>query len=322
MGVKIKIAWNTVLEKNLSVSLATDVMRKNKQFVCHPTKCNAKLTWVQRHKKDFKIESKFYRLLQGEIHSSECDNNTLGRVLSIAQKSDNKIIENISKGKFEFRLNLVFESEEVISKELPLIETKPSNKDSNHKDRLIINRGEKSPYISTMRDIMKLRSEVEESSELASFIKLKYNGKTISWNSFYFELQEAENSYRYIEIYGLKWKDRKKLDHIICSEFVLKKDNIKKVKNFYVIQSIPKFSQPDNNKESHIYKVVLKTDNLSLVEKLNADFETNTGNIVFVGFYIPSILNEVHTYKTNNGVHVFEHNIEGWLNFKEQIQIA
>lgn len=319
MGVKIKKAWNTALKKEIVISNATETMRKLKQFCCNSPGCSAKLTWATRHKKNFNLTTKFYRLLPSETHSLNCIYNTEGQVVLIAKKSNKRILENISKGKYEFRINLVFEKEGVEKSKLSKEEK--TLKDGNEilKDKKIIGKGNKSPYLSTMVDIMKLRSEVEENKDLSSFIRLKFKGNVVSWNNFYFELQEEEICYNYIKANGINIRnERKILSHLICTEFVLKRDGISKYDETYSIISTAKFVNPNSNNESHIHKILLKTKELKVIDKIESLFTDKTQKIKLVAFYKPSILNKPKSYKKNE-TDVFLYYINGWINNEEQV---
>ncbi len=321
MGIKIKKAWNTDLKKEISIVQATDEMRKSKQLRCNELNCKAKLTWAERHKINYNLGTKFYRLLPKEKHSLACKYNTEGQVISILKKSNNKIFENISDGKFEFRINLVFEKNFKKESGIGSNVGEAIHKDRNLKERLIKNKGRKSPYLSTMRDIMKLRSEVEENKDLSSLIKLKFNNVSILWKNFYFELEEEENSYKYIKSKGYTSKNRRvMLSQLICSEFVLKKENIKEYKGIYYIESTaPKFVHHNSDNESHIHKVSLKTKESDVAKNLKSLFKNGKTRVNLVGFYQPNILIKPKSYENKNGITVLQHNIEGWINNVEQI---
>lgn len=320
MGIKIKKAWNMILKTEILISDATDEMRKLKQFCCNPVNCDAKLTWAERHKKNFNLGTKFYRLLQNETHSSICEYNTEGRLISIAKKSNKKILENISSGKYEFRINLIFEKESKEESKLYTKEERINEVNTTSKDRKIVSKGQKSPYLSTMIDIMKLRTQVEENKDISSLIKLKFNGNTIPWKNFYFELEEEDFCFNYIKSKGYDLKNgRKMINHLICTEFILRKDGISKYNDTYFIESTSKYVIPNSNNESHIHKISLKTKENKVVEKIESLFTDKVTKLKLVGFYKPSILIKSKTYKTKNGINVFHHNIDGWINNKEQL---
>ncbi len=78
--------------------------------------CGAEVTWVEIHKEYFNIKTHFFRLLPNKKHKINCKYNTVGQVLQIAKDSDQDLITSLNDKKFEFRLNIIFESLNYFSK--------------------------------------------------------------------------------------------------------------------------------------------------------------------------------------------------------------
>lgn len=319
MGIKISRAWNKELNKDICISEATDEMRIKKQLICHQYKCNAKLTWVKKHKVGYDLYTKFYRQLPKEIHSPNCENSPIKQVHAIAKYSDNKILENIENGIYTFRLNLVFEKDGNECLNTTSVDSTSNSKNTSRKELIVETKGEKTPYVSTMRDIMKLRSEVEMNNDLSSIIKLSFYGTKILWNNFYFALGEEEKCFKYIESNGNVLKERKSLKHIICSEFILKKENIKNENNCFIFKSTQKFIKPNSQREAHIYKVILRTKDSNINDAIGLMFKDNNDSIALVGFFQANIKLKPYSYINNDGIEVFNHDIDGWINTEEQI---
>lgn len=316
MGIRMIKARLITNNQVILVNNATEEMRNRKLLKCYSEECNAKVTWARISKKNYEIEKKYYRLLNGEKHCETCSYNTLGQVEIIAKKADYNIIQNINKGQYEFRINIVYEA--LLSEYNKKIEDSSLNKDYNKE----VNKGKKykksgitSPYLAVMRDIMKLRGQVEDNSELESIIKIKDKGHSIMWNNFYYDVGNEKRLYEYVEKKGYICKDKpKRLSYPVCIEGVVdEKIEWNENRISFINFKLSKFIVPDKNGYINIYRCSIITKNKEIVDCIN-DNITKNKKIKIVSYFIPSIKFTINNKYKN-------YNINGWINNEQQIYI-
>ncbi len=315
MGIRMTKARLIATNEKVEVNNATLEMRKNKLLKCYTEKCKAKVTWVKLSKKNYEIEKNYFSFVVGEKRSENCGYNTLGQVAVIASKTDNKIIENINDNKYEFRLNIVYEA--LTTKENKEIrgDNLQETIETERKEKKYKSVGSGLPYLAVMKDIMKLRSEIEDNKELETIIKIKDKGKSISWTNFYYEIGEEEKLYRYIEKNGYVHNYKpKRLRHPICIEGVLDKEiQYKEGGNSFINLKLDKYIEPDKNGDIHFYKCTIITRNKEIINHINDLIRTNK-RVKIVSYFIPSVsFMENDEYKN--------YKINGWINYEEQIYI-
>ena len=325
MGIKMKKAWWKSKNIEIKTDEATDKMRKDKDLKCFTEFCDAQVTWVERHRKVSDTNTRFFRLLPKEKHSLKCRYNTKGRVEAIAKKSDKKIIVNLVNGNYEFRLNLVTdELKDDKSKVNNIKEEKSTKNDNDKKDKKIVSKGKIKPYLSLMKDIMTLRSEVESDDDLKSLLKITFNRVKIAWKNFYIELDDVEKLYKYIDYKGYKSNAFKRLNHPICVEFQINNKSIKKIKDVYYINAKQrKYVKPNINMESNIYNLTLKTTNQDIIDEINDTLNKNGNTYLdFASYFMPYINETPKEYINDKGakdIILIYHTVEGWINYNEQI---
>lgn len=315
MGIRMSKARLITTNEKVEVNNATLEMREKKLLKCYTEECNAKVTWARLSKKNYEIEKKYYRLLKGEKHSTSCCYNTLGQVTMIAAKTDKKIIENINNNRYEFRLNIVCEALTTkVNKQ-----TKENNlhktMKKDRKEKIYKSEGTASPYLAVMKDIIKLRSEIEDNKELESIIKIKDKGKSIAWKNFYYEIGEEEKLYKYVEKKGYIYKDKpKRLSHPICIEGLIDTEiQYNEEGSSFINLKLAKYIGPDENGYLDFYRCTIITRNKEIVNHIN-DLITKNKRVKIVSYFIPMI-NFTHNSKYKN------YKINGWINYEDQIYI-
>ncbi|MFJ7941124.1 hypothetical protein ACIQYG_21915 [Peribacillus sp. NPDC096622] len=212
MGVKIDKAFYIKTKKIISNFEADKQGLTGEKFSC-PI-CNATLSFTKHFEKNYPNKvvkvSPFFSLIPKVVHNEDCKYNTAGRVKKIMKKAIElkDFIEMDPSKKPIIRLQVV--TEELESKENPKDDV-PNENDAHEME--VENDGSLSPYLSAMKQIMILRSEVENNNVLKSEIKLKYKKKMVSWDNFYFGQKEVE----YIKL--TKYLDKKSIPkHPVCIE--------------------------------------------------------------------------------------------------------
>lgn len=178
--------------------------------------CNAEVVYVRTHKRNLGEReitvSRHFRLKRGEQHEEGCRYTVDGAVKYIySDCADNEIMSK-QDHYYIVRLMDILGDDHKINHHIETIDS-PIHRNTR---RNYIPKGKKSKYLSTMNQIMELRSRVENNSELEDTIRLQYydsfgNPKTVSWNQFYYD-SDAPNDYRNL-FQNLK---QKKIDHRIC----------------------------------------------------------------------------------------------------------
>jgi hypothetical protein len=315
MGIKMSKARLITTNEEIKVNNATLEMREKKLLKCYTENCNAKVTWVRLSKENYEVKNRYYRLLNGEQHCMECCYNTLGRVTIIAKKADKKIIENINNNKFEFRVNIVYEALKTNNSKEELNTNIHNTSDVNRKKKVYKPIGVASPHLAVMKDIMKLRSEIEDKKELEDIIKIKSKGKSIAWKNFYYELGEEETLYKYIDNNGYVYKENlRKLSYPICIEGIIDSEiEYNEAGSSFINFKLSKYINPDETGNLNFYKCTLFTGNKNLIDSINNSIIENK-RIKIVSYFIPTI-----SYKANGKYKNYQ--ISGWVNHEQQIYI-
>lgn len=316
MGIKMSKARLITSNEVVLVNDATEEMREKRLLKCYSKFCNAKVTWARISKKNYEIEKKYYRLLVGEKHCDKCPYNTLGQVTIIAKKADNKIIDNIHKGQYEFRLNIVYEAlVDRLDEENKNFNMDRINSNNEYKQKKYKLSGKLSPYLSIMNDIMKLREQVENNSELEKIIRIKDRSKRILWRAFYYEIGEEKRLYKYVEKEGYINKNKlKRLKHPVCIEGIIDKEiTLNKEDNYFINLKLIKYIKPNEAGFINLYKCTLITKNIDIINSINNLVKKNK-KIKIVSYFIPSIKLIINNNFKN-------YTINGWLNNEQQIYI-
>lgn len=315
MGIKMSKARLILTNEEVKVNNATLEMREKKLLKCYTEECNAKVTWVRLSKENYEVKNRYYRLLNGEQHCMECCYNTLGRVTIIAKKADKKIIENINNNKFEFRINIVYEALNTKDNKDGLNTNTHNTSEVDGQEKVYKSVGVASPHLAVMKDIMKLRSEIEDKKELEDIIKIKNKGKSIAWKNFYYELGEEETLYKYVYSNGYVYKENlKKLSYPICIEGIIDSEiEYNETGNSFINFKLAKYINPDEVGNLNFYKCTIFTRNKNLIDSINDSIRQDK-RIKIVSYFIPMI-----SYKDNGKYKNYK--ISGWVNHEQQIYI-
>ncbi len=177
--------------------------------------CNADISFVNSYERDLGerkiVVQKYFRLKSGKEHEQGCKYTIDGAISNIhAACADDELM---SKQNNRYVVRLMLISQYTIKQEI-----KKFTNESGHGKRQqnYIPSGKKIAYLSTMNQIMKLRTLVEDNSDLEDKINLKYsylNGKSyfVPWKNFYFD-SENDNDYSRL----LKYLINKKVYHPLC----------------------------------------------------------------------------------------------------------
>lgn len=185
MGVKIDKAIYIKTNEMITNLEADKQGLTGKKFSC-PI-CQAALSFTKHYEKHYSEKvvkiPPFFSLIPKVVHDEDCKYNTAGRVKKIMKKAIElkNFIEMDPSKKPIIRLQVV--TEELESKESPK-EDIPNENDAHEME--VENDGSLSPYLSAMKQIMILRSQVENNNVMKTEIKLKYKKKMVSWDNFYF----------------------------------------------------------------------------------------------------------------------------------------
>lgn len=164
------------------------------EYSCTSENCKAKMTFIgtyeqRRFDKTIVVPS-FFKLKPHEIHAEKCSYNTKGLVDIIVRDSDNDVISAIGDGKYDFNLQILHNAKKETKTSPPEDNIPDGEKKKAPKGKRFIRNGRATSYLNTVRQILTLRAAIDAEKELARLISLKYQGKKIQWNKFYFEPDE------------------------------------------------------------------------------------------------------------------------------------
>lgn len=157
--------------------------------------CDARITWVQAHRRNEKNVAAYLRLGPNAEHAAECANQIKFATETIVSQS--KSIEGkdslfLKKNdEIVFRMNVLVDADFEVRKAKKELEetTSPEEKERKRtlyrqsKDRL-------SDYFNSAAGIAKIRARIEESNDkkvLSDLVKIEFNNKKISWNDFFYD---------------------------------------------------------------------------------------------------------------------------------------
>lgn len=212
MGIKMNRAMYNGQEIKIS---EYDVNKAYGKLKCYY--CNANISFVNSHERDLGerkiIVQKYFRLKRGEEHEKGCEYTVDGAILNIhASCADNELMSK-KDNKYVVRLKLIAQDNE--NKKSKNIADESGHGNGKRRHNYILS-GKKTAYLSTMNQIMKLRTLVEYNSDLEDKINLQYYDKKgvsylVSWKNFYFD-SENENDFSRL----LRYLTNKKVYHPIC----------------------------------------------------------------------------------------------------------
>ncbi|CRH64685.1 Uncharacterised protein [Chlamydia trachomatis] len=280
MGVKIGKAIHVETKKMLTNFQADAKEMNRERFLC--PSCGVLLEFRKQGKRRLEERvitvSPYFRLAKRVLHKNDCEFDTSGRVKSILRKAiDLKdFIEQKEHGKYAIRLQVV---KEALDEKFDPNDEVPNDMDASEKE--VENEGEISPYLSTMKKIMILRSELEDNKEIKKEIKLNYKSRTISWNKFYFGSEPEEYT---VLVDYLNTASK----HPICIEGVIKDYKKRPGRNgdFYVFNlEKPFITEEDDQGVKNVPSIsfLIFKDQEYLAEKMIKDFNKGKKQIVAFG---------------------------------------
>lgn len=219
MGIKMNRAMYNGQEIKISEYDVNKVYGKLKCYYC-----NANISFVNSHERDLGerkiIVQKYFRLKRGEEHEKGCEYTVDGAILNIhASCADNELMSK-KDNKYVVRLKLIAQDNE--NKKSKNIADESGHGNGKRRHNYILS-GKKTAYLSTMNQIMKLRTLVEDNSDLEDKINLQYYDKKgvsylVSWKNFYFDSENENDFSRLLQIYE-QLKDKKECKVIIYALF-------------------------------------------------------------------------------------------------------
>lgn len=233
MGVKMSKAM--YCGHRIAVSEYKEYMKNSIQCVY----CGTPITYVSGHVKqigdrDVQVHPYFRLVNKNHPHDAKCQYNTSAAIEHIyAGVADDDLFTK-RDDQYITRLHIITDSMEKRASERSLAETGGPVRKKNTKK--YIKNGEKSAYLSALKQIVQLKEALDDDEELKKRIKLEfYNEKgqqydTIKWEDFYVEYDVK----RYQAVYEML--KTQKVFHPICFS-----GEIKEVKHigegdYYVIQ--------------------------------------------------------------------------------------
>lgn len=233
MGIKMsKVRYKG---KELKIS-DYDKRQKYDELKCFY--CNTDVSYVDTYKRNLGDKeitvSHFFRLKSGHKHDDDCKYEVDGAMLDIVAKcADNELMTK-QDNRFIVRLLLVTDETRDIPKSSS-ISTAENGQGKRPKN--YIPKGKKTAYLSSLKRIMQLRTQVENNSDLEKKVELQFTDKlgnviNIPWNKFYYEADKEKD-------YGklLKYLSKKKVYHPICIDGYIRE--VKSVKNYNILNLEP-----------------------------------------------------------------------------------
>ena len=217
MGVKVEKA----LYKSIEITpLEYDKEKMKNNLQC--PYCKIELCHVTSHIRkygDIDKLIKAYFKIKNNDHSIGCRYNTVGAIKIVADVAEKELLNRNEDGTYYLRLHLISEKinnySSIINGTFAL-----DDQDENKKAKKIYEAKQKiDSYLSTMREIIKIRDNVDANSEISRHLKLSfYNNHsgsydTIPWHKFYFDYDRYLSAYKHL---------RTSVVHPMCFEGVVK----------------------------------------------------------------------------------------------------
>ncbi|MDT4811005.1 hypothetical protein FQZ97_439310 [compost metagenome] len=187
MGSKIPQAF--VPGRGKFTAWEYEALLSTPQPYCHSTGCQAEISFVKRHDRQFADQTievaPSYRLKKSAVHHPECIYNLNGRLQVVARSSDSDVFEAFSQAQYEFRLHVLLKEYWETTKQEYDQKAKAPGPTTQEKD--FANRGRLSSYLKTLKQILELRNLCNGNEELKEVITLNFKGKKIPWSKFFFD---------------------------------------------------------------------------------------------------------------------------------------
>lgn len=321
MGVKIDKAVYIKTKESMTNIEADKQELNGEKFTC--PYCKKELTFRRSGKRQLEDNkvirvSPYFYLKKGIEHGENCEYNTFGKIEIVARKAmDLKdFMEKKKQDQYAIRLQVVKQAMEEPPEEEEDVKTADSKGQSDVANKNYKNRGTMAPYLSRMKDIMILRSKMEENKDIKKYIKLEFNKKTISWNKFYFGPEHKD----FLEL-SKYFRNNTKPKHPICIEGMVKEYTKRKDKNektyYSFILEKPSVKDTDAEGFRHIPSVSLNIyeEHEKLIEYMKDHYKKNNKQIIAYG-HNPYV--KVNPSSDNTAKF---HNITIWINRTAQVHL-
>lgn len=319
MGVKIDKAVYTKTQEMMTNIEADKQELNGEKFTC--PYCKKELSFRRSAKRQLENRvidvSPYFRLEKGIEHGEDCEYNTFGQIEIIARRpmALKDFMEKKKTDQYAIRLQVVKKAmAEPPEEEEEGTTLNPKGKgdaaDKNYK-----NSGSMAPYLSRMKDIMILRSKMEENKDVKKHVKLEYKSKTISWDKFYFGPE-----YKDFLVLSKYFRNKSKPNHPVCIEGIVKEYQKRKDRNdkYYYSFMLEKTYVTDTDTEGfrHVPSVSLNIyeEHEKLIDYMKGNYKKHIRQIIAYG--VPYV-----TVNTSSQHHVKYHNISIWINRTAQVHL-
>lgn len=239
--------------------------------------CNAGVSYIDTYKRnlgDKKITvSHYFRLKSGHMHEDNCKYEVNGAMLNIVERcADNELMTR-QDNKFKVRLLLITDE----SRNIPKSSSNQTAENGQGKrQKNYIPQGKQTAYLSSVKSIMRLRTLVENNSDLSEKVELQFSGKlgniiNIPWNKFYYEANKEKD-------YGkiLKYLSHKKIYHPICIDGYIRE--VKSVKHSYILKLEPiKITDNSSDNDERVSVIYFLSE-----KQIYESLKDNVGNRVVI----------------------------------------
>ncbi|MEC0304019.1 hypothetical protein, partial [Terribacillus saccharophilus] len=177
------------------------------------------------------------------------------------------------------------------------------------------NKGSMSPYLSRMKDIMILRSKMEENNDVKKHLQLEYKNRVISWDKFYFGPE-----YKDFLTLSKYFRSKSKPDHPICIEGIVKEHSTETdrrgEKYYSFLFEKPYVTEVNIDGFRHIpsVRVNIYEKYKKLLHFVKENYQKHNKQIITYGN--PYV--NVNTYAPHNAKY---HNITIWVNRTAQVHL-
>lgn len=318
MGVKIEKALYGETGVTMS-NLEADKQEMNgKSFEC--PYCKKGLIFRKSGKRRLENRtidiSPYFYLKQGIEHSAECKYNTFGQIEIIARKSEplKDFMEKKKEGEMVIRLQIVKKALEEKPEDRKEGPVDPS-KGGDAPDKKYKKGGSMDPYLSKMKDIMILRSRMEENKNIKKYLKLEYGKRRIAWDKFYF----GPNHKSFLDL-SKYYRNKQAPKNPVCVEGIIREyEKVPKKKGGYFYSfrlEKPFIEEADPEGYHHVPSVSLNVDaeHERLVDYMKDNYQKRIKQVVAYGDPYAEV-------KTSEAQKVKFHNISIWVNRTAQVHL-
>lgn len=264
-------------DKNHRIAAADIDQSTREGLICEF--CDAKISWVNAHKRSGKNISAFLRLQKGQEHASYCDNIVKSAITALVAHSRNieegKPLFAVGESNVIFRMNVLIEAA-VDARRARLAMDDETIPEEKVRKRARYQKAEKrlTDYFNTAAGVARIRARIEESADkqsLSDLIKIDYGGKQISWNDFFYDEKH----------YPVLFKKADKITHPVAILITVKSEQrkIKTEKGEFYSLNGEVYILEHNDKTKDYFSPALTCSNPMFFNKLKAKDE-----VIVVGY--------------------------------------